>query len=115
MAAGAEEGWGEGFRASLRASMRGRFLPPPSLKAGRLQAQARPTGPKPARRPPRCATPRPAPCQVPRFALPPPWREGAWKLQDGLDVGRSLHETLTDMLTVINKAVDTLPDLTRPA
>jgi hypothetical protein len=30
-------------------------------------------------------------------------------------VGRSLHETLTDMLTVINKAVDTLPDLTRPA
>ncbi|GBF92072.1 hypothetical protein Rsub_04419 [Raphidocelis subcapitata] len=53
--------------------------------------------------------------KVPHFPLPPPWREGAFKLQDGLDVGRSLHETLTDMLTVINRAVDTLPDLTPPA
>lgn len=50
--------------------------------------------------------------QVPNFELPPqPWREGAWKLQDGLPIGETLHETLTDMLTVINKAVDTLPDL----
>ena len=50
--------------------------------------------------------------KVPHFALPPqPWKEGAWKLQDGLAVGRDLHETLTDMLTVINRAVDALPDL----
>ena len=54
--------------------------------------------------------------KVPHFALPPqPFAEGAWKLQDGLAVGRDLHETLTDMLTVINKAVDTLPDLTPAA
>jgi hypothetical protein len=50
--------------------------------------------------------------QLPHFAPPPqPWREGAWKLQDGLAVGRELHETLTDMLNLINRAVDTLPDL----
>lgn len=51
--------------------------------------------------------------KVPSFPLPPqPFEAGAWRLQDGLMVGRELHETLTDMLTVINKAVDTLPDLT---
>jgi hypothetical protein len=51
--------------------------------------------------------------QVPTFALPPqPYREGAWRLQDGLPVGRSLHDTLTEMMTVINRAAATLPDLT---
>lgn len=57
---------------------------------------------------------RPFPClpQVPSFALPPqPFQEGKWKLQDGLAVGAPLHETLTDMLTIMNKAVATLPNL----
>jgi len=52
--------------------------------------------------------------KLPHFAAPPqPWVEGVWKLQDGLPVGRGLHGTLTEMLTIINKAVDTLPDLTQ--
>jgi hypothetical protein len=53
---------------------------------------------------------------VPHFDLPPqPFKEGAWKLQDGLPVGHVLHETLTDMLKILNRASDALPELTAPA
>ena len=47
--------------------------------------------------------------KVPQFKLPPqPWQEG-WKLQDGMVINTELHETLTAMLTQMNKASAGLP------
>ena len=47
---------------------------------------------------------------MPRIILPPPWRAGL-VLQDGLVVSQSLHASLTTMLATMNKAIDTLADL----
>ncbi len=46
--------------------------------------------------------------------LPPPWREGI-HLQDGVPVSKDIHKTLTHMLTLMNEAIDRLPDLTEHA
>lgn len=35
----------------------------------------------------------PAPLQLPKLPLPPPFEEG-WKLQDGIPVTRDLYDTL---------------------
>jgi len=45
--------------------------------------------------------------------LPPDhWEPGKWHLQDRLPVTKDLHETLTSMLRQMNRAIETLPDLT---
>lgn len=43
--------------------------------------------------------------------MPPEWREGLM-LQDNLTISRGLHESIRGMLAQMNKAIDTLPDLT---
>ncbi|GFH19914.1 uncharacterized protein HaLaN_16946 [Haematococcus lacustris] len=48
--------------------------------------------------------------KVPLLELPPPWREGV-KLHDGMPITLDLHNTLTDMITAMNKGIATLPDL----
>ena len=48
--------------------------------------------------------------QTPRVPLPPPWEEG-WRLQDDQPMSRQLYDTLVAMITQINTAVDTLPEL----
>lgn len=111
--AGGGRGWavmgaGEGIsRVAARerhAALRPR-APPPGGHNGWPPAH-RATAPPTPLPPPRAA-------QVPHFALPPqPFRPGAWKLQDGLPIEQALHTTLSDMLQTINRAVDTLPDLT---
>eukprot|EP00798_Chlamydomonas_sp_ICE-L_P020417 gene20417-27200_t len=51
--------------------------------------------------------------KVPKLDLPPKeFKEGAWHLQGHEPVTKDMHELLTDMLTMMNKAIDTLPDLT---
>lgn len=52
--------------------------------------------------------------KVPHLPLPPAWKDG-WVLQDGLPITRELHDTLVSMLTQMNRAIDTLPDLTGKA
>lgn len=43
--------------------------------------------------------------QLPKLPPPPPFEEG-WKLQDGLPVTRALYETLSLMITTMNKGID---------
>jgi hypothetical protein len=42
---------------------------------------------------------------------PQPFKEGAWHLQDRSPVTEEMHTTLTAMLWQMNRAIDTLPDL----
>ena len=45
--------------------------------------------------------------------MPPDgWEEGKWHLQDRMPVTKAMHETLRDMTAMMNKAIETLPDLT---
>ena len=49
--------------------------------------------------------------QVPHLEMPPmPWRDGI-TLQDGVHVTPDLHATLAHMLELMNRGIDTLPDL----
>jgi hypothetical protein len=48
--------------------------------------------------------------KVPLLKLPPPLIDGL-KMQDGMPFTQDLHNVLTDMLTLMNKAIETLPDL----
>lgn len=49
--------------------------------------------------------------QVPHLEMPPmPWRDGI-TLQDGVRVTPELHATLAHMLELMNRGIDTLPDL----
>jgi|MesohylFT_1024984.scaffolds.fasta_scaffold687959_1 hypothetical protein len=48
--------------------------------------------------------------KVPLLKLPPPLIDGL-KMHDGMPFTQDLHNVLTDMLTLMNKAIETLPDL----
>lgn len=51
--------------------------------------------------------------QVPTLELPPgPWHDGIL-LQDGTPVTLAMHNTLTHMLTVMNRAIEGLPDISK--
>jgi len=48
-----------------------------------------------------------------KLPLPPePFEDRKWHLQDGFPVDVTMHGTLRDMLSQMNKAIETLPDLT---
>lgn len=48
--------------------------------------------------------------QTPKIPMPPLFQEG-WHLLDGKPVTRKLYDMMVLELTQMNKAVDTLPDL----
>ena len=48
--------------------------------------------------------------QTPRIPLPPAFKDD-WKLQDGQPVTRELYDTMVGMITHMNNAIDTLPEL----
>lgn len=50
--------------------------------------------------------------KVPKLPLPPDWKDGL-KLQDGLPISEVLHDTIKSMLVQMNKAIETLPDLSK--
>lgn len=52
--------------------------------------------------------------KVPKLEVPPEWQPGV-KLQDGLIVTKELDDTLRDMITHMNRAIDKLPDLSAKA
>lgn len=50
--------------------------------------------------------------QTPRIPMPPPFEEG-WRLLDGKPVTRKLYDMMVLELSQMNKAIDTLPDLSQ--
>ncbi len=48
--------------------------------------------------------------QVPKLPLPPPYQSN-WTLQDGVAVDKDMYDTMVDMISKMNAAIDTLPDL----
>lgn len=49
--------------------------------------------------------------QTPHIPLPPPYQDN-WRLLDGKPVTRALYDMMLKEINQMNKAVDSLPDLT---
>ncbi|KAF8072854.1 HPAT1 [Scenedesmus sp. PABB004] len=87
--------------------LKARWRPGAARGARHARARRRPGG----RERSAAARPRRPAAQVPQFPLPPPWEENV-TLQDGVPVSRELHAVMTAMLTQMNAASATLPELT---